>query len=245
MFRRQLAAHAATQDRVFRWRGAEVSRLEGFSDAVFAFAVTLLVVSLEVPHTFTELLEVMRGFAAFGLSFVMLIWVWYGHYQFFRRYGLHDLHTLLLNAGLLFVVLLYVFPLKFLSTLLVSLALNGLTLGGLPATSGGGASIGPQQLPTLMLIYGAGFAAINLLLGLLHRHALTLGAALELTPAETVQTRKTMLSFLWCVGVAALALLGPNWAFLSGMTYLLVPLVYVLARRWAARQLLAPAQAHL
>ncbi len=33
---------------------------------VFAFAVTLLVVSLEVPHTFSELLTTMRGFLAFG-----------------------------------------------------------------------------------------------------------------------------------------------------------------------------------
>jgi hypothetical protein len=40
----------------FRWRGGEISRIEGFSDAVFAFAVTLLVVSLEVPETFSELL---------------------------------------------------------------------------------------------------------------------------------------------------------------------------------------------
>ncbi len=35
----------------FRWCSHEISRIEGLSDAVFAFAVTLLVVSLEVPRT--------------------------------------------------------------------------------------------------------------------------------------------------------------------------------------------------
>ena len=46
----------------FRWRSHEVSRIEGLSDAVFAFAVTLLVVSLEVPKTFAELMHAMRCF---------------------------------------------------------------------------------------------------------------------------------------------------------------------------------------
>jgi hypothetical protein len=36
----------------FRWRSHEITRMKGFSEAVFAFAVTLLVVSLEVPKTF-------------------------------------------------------------------------------------------------------------------------------------------------------------------------------------------------
>jgi uncharacterized membrane protein len=38
-------------------RGREMSRIEGLSDAVFRFEITLLVVSLEVPNTFDELLD--------------------------------------------------------------------------------------------------------------------------------------------------------------------------------------------
>jgi hypothetical protein len=67
----------------FRWRGVEVTRLEGFSDAVFAFSVTLLVVSLEVPKTFDELMAAMRGFVAFGVCFAVLANVWFNHVRFF------------------------------------------------------------------------------------------------------------------------------------------------------------------
>src|ERR671928_540454 len=103
----------------FRWRGEDVSRIEGFSDAVFGFAVTLLVVSLEVPNTFDELLATMRGFFAFAICFGMFYQVWYDHYKFFRRYGLDDNFTIHLSALLLFVVLFYIYPLKFLFSALM------------------------------------------------------------------------------------------------------------------------------
>ncbi len=103
-----------TQDPVnFRRRGKDVSRIEGFSDAVFAFALTLLVVSLEVPKTFDELLATLSGFLPFALSFAIFIFLWYQHYAFFRRYALQDGLTILLNSALLLVVLFFVFPSSF------------------------------------------------------------------------------------------------------------------------------------
>ncbi|MBV9453625.1 MAG: DUF1211 domain-containing protein [Rubrobacter sp.] len=103
----------------FTWQGEEVTCIEGFSNAVLAFAVTLLVVSLEVPRTFDELLATIQGFFAFVVCFALLLTVWFEQFEFFWWYGLQDTFTVLLNAILLFIVLFYVYPLKFLFTLLV------------------------------------------------------------------------------------------------------------------------------
>ena len=74
----------------FRMRGQDVTRLESFSDAVFGFALTPLVVSLEVPKSFADLIAAMKGFPAFAVCFAVLAMVWNSHYKFSRRYGLDD-----------------------------------------------------------------------------------------------------------------------------------------------------------
>src|SRR2546422_10896496 len=125
MIREKLIDKRIGDNKKFRWRSHEVSRTEGLSDAVFGFAITLLVVSLEVPRTFSELMYAMRGFGAFAISFTLLFIVWYNQYKFFRRYGLQDNITMVLNGILLFVVLFYVYPLKFVFTLIVNLFTGG------------------------------------------------------------------------------------------------------------------------
>src|SRR4051812_38244198 len=99
----------------FRLRRREMTRLESFSDAVFAFALTLLVASLEVPKSFPDLVTTMRAFPAFALCFLFLTLIWNGHYKFCRCYGLDDGTARFLTCVMLFLVLFYVYPLKFLS----------------------------------------------------------------------------------------------------------------------------------
>src|SRR5919107_2437069 len=175
----------------FRWRGEEISRIEAFTDAVFAFAVTLLVVSLEVPKTFDELLVDMRGFFAFAICFALLLFVWYEHYKFFRRYGLRDLPTLWLNSVLLFLVLFYVYPLKFLFTLWMD-QLLGFSENEM---------IQASQVPLLMLIYGAGFVAIQLVFVLMYLRAYSLRGALGLGAYELSVTREEVQGYLLNVAV--------------------------------------------
>ena len=58
MFRKAIAEKLKSDKNEFKFRGHEVRRIEAFSDAVFAFAVTLLIVSLEVPKSFGELTHI-------------------------------------------------------------------------------------------------------------------------------------------------------------------------------------------
>src|SRR6476620_11718238 len=143
----------AKRDRGFRWRGTEISRIEGLSDAVFAFAITLLVVSLEVPKTFAALREMMHGFFGFGLCFVILLLIWHAQYIYFRRYALDDGPSFVLNAALLFVVAFYIYPLKFLFTTLVNQITRYQPVeNGVPVPW-----MTRDEWSQLMLIYGIGF----------------------------------------------------------------------------------------
>ena len=53
--------------------------------ARLGFAVSLLVVSLEVPKSYGELMEMMRGFLPFAICFFIFIDIWWEHHDFFRR----------------------------------------------------------------------------------------------------------------------------------------------------------------
>lgn len=197
---------------------SDSSRLEAFSDAVFGFALTLLVVALEVPDSFDELAVTMRGFVAFAASFAVLYWIWYEHQRFFRRHPLADGVTLILNAVLLFVVLFYVYPLKFMFTFLAGLFLG---LDGERVT----VTMGQSRL--LLVVYGVGFAAVFAIFALMYRHGASRARAQERDPKETRQSLDiaSAHTLSMCVGLISvgLALVLPlEQAGLAGFLYILL-----------------------
>ena len=128
----------------------KITRLEALSDGVFAFAATLMVVSLGLEESW--LASDSRGLEliAFGGSFFVLIALWVVHYNYFRRTAYVDYRIITYNTILLFVVLYYVFPLK---------SLINTWLGQEP--------ISEEGLADLFGWYGLGFLLIFLCFSLL------------------------------------------------------------------------------
>ena len=61
----------------FQLRGTEVTRLETFIDAAFAFAVTMLVISVgDIPNNYQELILALKGIPSFAASFASIAIFW-------------------------------------------------------------------------------------------------------------------------------------------------------------------------
>ncbi len=201
----------------FHYRGERMTRIDGFSDVVFGFALTLLVVSLEVPHTYNELIHSLQGFLPFSICFALLIEIWYCHYVFFRRYGLEDTRIIVLNSALLFVVLLFVYPLKFLFTLI--------TGHGNPEV------LTAQQGRILLTIYGVGFAAVWIIFALMYQDAFARRTLLKLNEVEKIDTRQSIYMCSAQAGVGLLAVLladtvPDRFVGITGFVYMLIGLTH-------------------
>jgi uncharacterized membrane protein len=217
----------------FRLRGHQVTRVEALSDVVFAFALTLLGVSLGVPRTFDQLLETMRDFPAFAICFAILIRLWHDHYRFFRRYGLQDGTTIFLNSVLLFIVILFVYALKF----LVSLWVTVLTTTGDPMARMPDGKMALiirfNQAEWLIFIFGIGFAAVYAVFALLYVHAYRKRDALQLNTFEAFDTRNRIIRNLLVCSVGLLAAcasvaIGGYNARWAGWAFALIPVVSIL-----------------
>jgi Endosomal/lysosomal potassium channel TMEM175 len=218
----------------FRLRGIEMTRLETFIDAAFAFAVTTMVIASDrVPDDINALLAAFKNVPAFVASVAVLGIFWRGHWLWSRRYGLEDGVSSFISWALLVSILIYIYPLK----ALFGSMFYGLSHGRL----GHSLSVRSEMdARALFSIYALGFTTIALEILLLHWRAWQLREPLRLNAWEQTLTRDDVAG--WSVpaiiGVIALilALTLPlrhiDW---SGWIYCSMAILVPLHRRLRAR----------
>jgi len=202
----------------FRQRGMEMTRIEVFVDAAFAFAVTMLVISFDqIPRGFDEMVIAIKGIPAFAVAVAQLVWIWHGHNVWSRRFGLDDSMTVFLSACLLIVVLVYIYPLRVMAQGMFS----WFTGDYLPSSFQLGSL---DELRFMFLFMGIGFAALCLLFKFLYGYARKRSNELRLSGAERFKTRSVELLWLGCavIGLSSvtLAMTLPDRAVpFSGFAY--------------------------
>lgn len=213
-------------------RQTDTTRIESFSDAVFAFAATLLVVSLEVPKNFAALLTQLKGFGAFAITFGALALIWSIHRAFFRRFAMADGVTISLNCGLLFVVLFYVFPLKFLTDSWFSQLIADQPEQAI--------AISPEQLRQVFMLYSLGFSLVFLFVSLMYANAWRLRQMQELSPFASWEAAFLARHYGWFVIVGGLSILVASlgWGVgfgLPGIIYVLLGPICLVHGLWSER----------
>lgn len=102
-------------------RGDDVGRIQAFSDAVFAIAITLLVLDLDIPASTdpdrltSALGDLWPQYLAFALSFAVIGMYWISHHATFRFVQRYDGTLLWLNLLLLATIVAIPFPTRVLA----------------------------------------------------------------------------------------------------------------------------------
>lgn len=208
----------------FRLRGMDMTRTETFTDAAFAFALTLLVVSIDsIPSTYDELWLAVQGIPAFGLSCALLFLFWHGHWNWSRRYGLEDFVSMVLSFFLVFVMLCYIYPMKYVTSIFVAWITDSRVEVGAQIRS-------LNELYGIFTIYSIGFVALCVALILLYLRAWARRDDLQLNAVERHVTRSEIGTWIILAGTGVLAVLMGLFAphhpmTVPGWAYILLPII--------------------
>lgn len=187
--------------RGFRLRGMEMTRLETFIDAAFAFAITMLVIAAQqIPDDMQALLSAFKNVPAFITSVIVLGIFWRGHWLWSRRYGLEDGTSILISWAMIVTILIYMYPLKAIFSSMWFLLSSGRVGHTLGAHS-------ESQMRALFTLFALGFTAIALEVVLLNLRAWQLREPLQLNARERLITLYEVTGWNIPVGVGIISFL--------------------------------------
>jgi uncharacterized membrane protein len=216
-------------------RGENMTRIETFVDAAFAFVFTMLVISIdEIPKTVPELLDLSQDIPAFLISATIIGLIWVAHTVWSRTFGLQDRATLYLSLGLVMLVLIFVYPIKLVVQLSISYFSGGVLQQNLEIMD-------VSEVINLFIYFGLGLMALSFILIALYQNALRLRERLVLSEFEIAFCKVACITWA-IVGATALvsSLAAPvlgeylQWA---GLVYFSLWLTIPLGRRLYAKRL--------
>ena len=225
--------------RGFRLRGMEMTRLETFIDAAFAFAISMLVIAAQqIPDNIQALLEAFKNVPTFVCSIAVLGIFWRGHWLWSRRYGLEDGVSILISWAMIVTILILIYPLKAIFGAMWNLLSNGQV--GQPFSL----HTTEAQARALFAIYALGTIAMSAEILFLNLRAWQLREPLRLDDRERLMTRGELVGWSIPASVATvslvLALTLPigriSW---SGWVYFSIALLVPLRRFFDKRALKA------
>lgn len=227
----------------FRNRGGEVTRIEAFYDAAYAFAITLMVISIdEIPDSAERLIDALKSVPAFAASFFLIVLFWSAHSTWSRRYGINDRHSQRLGLLTVFLVLVFIYPMR----MVFAGFFFWISDGWLPAHID--TNNGPGDMRLIIVAFAVAFGSMGTVTWALYRHAWKLRARLDLDAHETLVTRYSVLRWasVPIVSLVSLALTvvlsripsQPWLVALPALVFFLLPLNRA-AMNWQMRRELA------
>lgn len=190
-------------------RGENMSRIETFVDAAFAFSFTMLVISIdEIPRSPQELLVLSRDIPAFIISAAIIGSIWLAHTKWSRTFGLQDGITVFLSLSLVVLVLIFVYPIKLMMQATVLYLSDGV-FGMEIFDNEGWAN---NSVASLFVYFSLGLIALSIILISLHMNALRFRRELILSSFEIHFCKHACVS--WVV-VALTAILSMLFALLA------------------------------
>lgn len=167
------------------------SRLDAFTDAAFAFAVTLLVIGGSAPPSSVAMLEAaMAEVPAFAIGFAIIAMFWFAHVRWRSCRGDGGWLSMVLSVLLIFLVLVYVQPLRAMAR-------------ALSTYLGGSGTPFEGSVADLFFVYGLGFVAMAATTAGLFVEAMR-GA--ELDPEMRVSVRGEAMIWLILVATGAVSI---------------------------------------
>jgi uncharacterized membrane protein len=214
----------------------EMTRLETFIDAAFAFAISMLVIAAQqIPDNIQALLAAFKNVPAFVCCIAVLGIFWRGHWLWSRRYGLEDGVSIFISWTMIVTILIFIYPLKAIFGAMWYLLSSGQV--GQPFSL----HTTESQARTIFAIYALGLIAISAEILFLNLRAWQLREPLRLNARESLVTRGELTGWSIPVGVGIVSLVSAltlpaeqiqwsGWVYFSMI--ILVPLHdYYLKRR--------------